>query len=300
MRDYITSFCKELAYPSEAEQAILSAYDRITANQPAMTLFQKYAELYRADQLTDYSPVFPALDETAELAGAHRYTVHLLFFICLSQHTRELYEKKNIPYDIFYDTLSDLKCKLLECFKMYGIWGSFVAFWFPRFFDLTRFALGRLQFETMEFQGAYSKNGHVINPGDIVLNIHIPSGGALKREDCLASYRKAALFYKEYFTGRPTVFHCHSWLLYPKHREFLPPTSNILRFMEDFDIISSSIDHDHHDMWRIFYKENMTDLSALPRDTSLQRAYADWMCKGNEVGDGTGVFFFDGGNILQA
>lgn len=297
MREYISSFCKEFAYPSEAEQAILSAYDRITANQPAMAVFQKYVELYRTDQLTDYSPVFPALDETEKLAGAHRYTVHLLFFICLSQHTRELYEKKNIPYDIYYDTMSDLKYKLLECYKMYGIWGVFTI-WFPRFFDLTRFTLGRLQFETMAFPGAYSKNGHVINPGDIVLNVHIPSGGSLQHEDCLASYRKAALFYKEYFVGRPTVFYCHSWMLFPQHEEFLPPTSNILRFMKDFDIFSSSIDKGHKNLWRIFNTDNFDDLSKLPHDTSLQRAYADWMGKGNEVGDGAGVFFFDGENIL--
>lgn len=33
---------------------------------------------------------------------------------------------------------------------------------------------------------------------------------------------------------------CNSWLIFPKHYEFLPLNSNIIGFMNDFDILWGS------------------------------------------------------------
>ena len=292
MRQYIMSFCGEFDYPAEAAAALSGAYDIINGNSGASEIFRNHTGLYNSNQLTDHGSSLEAMDKISLLSGVHRYTVHLLFYICLSAHTRELYVQKNIPYSVFYDSMSDLKWKLLECHKIYGVWGSFVAWWFNRFFDLTRFALGRLQFETYEFDRDYSKDGYSLQAGDTVLNVHIPSSGPLRQEDCQKSYQLAAEFYKDIFIGRPAVFRCESWLLDPQHREFLPETSNILKFMSDYDIISSSIDETGGFLWRIFGTMETGDISALPRDTALRRAYADWLEKGNKCGCGLGVFFF--------
>ncbi len=298
MKDYILSFCKEFGYPTEAEAALASAYDNLCQHQEAITVFDDNLRLYSDNISSDDGEILSALDKAAELCGTHRYTIHLLFYICLSKQTRKAYEERNIPYQVFYDSMYDLRCKLMECHKMHGIWGSFVAWWFKRFFDLTRFALGRLQFETIEFNKHYEKNGNILNPGDVVLNIHIPSRGPFPHEACMESYRKAAEFYKNVFKGRPTAFVCHSWLLYPEHRNFLPENSNILSFMNDFDIISSEDDPNFGNLWRIFHQDYKGDISQLPRETSLQRAYVDWISKGNGVGNGFGVFFFDGHKVL--
>jgi hypothetical protein len=230
--------------------------------------------------LTDYSDILEQLDKAAALAGVHRFTVHLLFYICLSKHTKELYIQRGIPYTVYFDSMSDLKWKLFECKKMYDVWGSACAWWFPRFFDLTRFALGRLQFETVAANATYTKNGYTVNPEDIVLNIHIPSSGPLIHEECLASYRIAADFYKDTFGDKPVVFKCTSWLLYPPHYEFLPKNSNILKFMSDFDIISSYVEENMSFLWRIFYTDKFDDLDAPPLRNLLQRAYIDWLKKG--------------------
>ncbi|HAN20514.1 MAG: hypothetical protein A2Y15_04235 [Clostridiales bacterium GWF2_36_10] len=293
MRIYITSFCNEFEYPDEATLAFSDAYDQISNNIEAFDIFQNQVELYNNDQLTNHGVALEDMDKVAEITGVHKYTVHLLFYICLSHHTRELYKEKNIAYDIFYDSMSDLKWKLFECKKVYDIWGSFVAWWFGRFFDLTRFAIGRLQFETYEFGRTYSKNGLTIKPNNIVLNVHIPSCGPMKHEDCLASYKKAAEFYKDVFKDRPVVFICCSWLLYPAHREFLPASSNILAFMSDYDIIESSIDEEGSFMWRIYETMDFKDMEKLPCDTSLRRAYYDWLSKGNKGGSGFGVFVYN-------
>ena len=291
MESYLKFFFREFQYPEEAAFALLNAYRRIEKSSEAAEIFGNQILLYNENNLNDYNAALDLMDKVAELSGAHRYEVHLLLFIFLSQHTRQLYAEKRISYDIFYDSMSDLKWKLFECHNIYGIWGSFVAWWFNTFFNLTRFALGRLQFETAEFNGTYSKNGFTLNPKDTVINIHIPSSGPLKREDCHASYQKAAEFYKDIFVDKPVAFMCSSWLLYPKHKEFLPQGSNILTFMEDFDIIESSVDEKGSCLWRIFGTTETSDIEKLPQRTSLQRAYIDWLRKGNVCGGGLGVFF---------
>jgi hypothetical protein len=298
MKDYIVSFFKEFQYPAEAAESLLSEYDKLTKNTNAMNMFQKQIDLYNCNGLTDYNEALNFISKASELSGTNPYTVFLLFFICLSKHTRELYEEKNIDYTVFYDSMYDLKCKLYECHKLYGIWGTFVADWFPGFFQLTRFALRRLQFETDVFKNTYSKNKDTLNPGDTVLNVHIPSRGPLIHEDCLESYRMASVFFKDYFVQKPIAFACCSWLLFPSHKEFLPPKSNVLAFMNDFDIIYSGFSDNHGELWRIFYKEYTGNTDELPQETSMQRAYVSWLRKGNKTGYGYGVFLFDGKNII--
>ena len=291
MLNYIKSFCKEFDYPEEATLTLIQAFEDLEKNPEAYSAFINQVELYNNDKLTSHYEALTAADKASELSGIHKYTLHLLLYICFSKHTKELYNRKNISMEIYHDSMSDLKWKLFECHQMYGIWGSFVAWWFDRFFDLTRFALGRLQFETIQFNHSYSKNGISLSPEDIVLNVHIPSCGPLKHEDCVASYQKAAEFYKDTFKGRPVAIRCESWLLYPKHKEFLPSYSNILKFMNDYDIFESATDEKNSDAWRIFYTENTDNPDALPNDTSIQKAYIDWFKKGNKMGSGTGVFF---------
>ena len=70
--------------------------------------------------------------------------------------------------------------------------------------------------------------------------IHIPSSGEpFDREARLASYKMAYDFFREELAGGPLVCVCHSWLLYPGYKEVLKPTSNIVSFMGDFDIVEA-------------------------------------------------------------
>jgi len=55
--------------------------------------------------------------------------------------------------ELFWDTIADLKFKLIECHDVYGIWGTFVASWYPWFYTMHRFKLGRLQYEAVHFSG---------------------------------------------------------------------------------------------------------------------------------------------------
>lgn len=298
MYDYIVAFCEEFEYPGEAKQALLAGYNRLRSNKRAGEIYDGYIEMYSKDALNDYKKAYDAMVHAAKLSGVHEYSVALLLLIGLSKHLRKRYEKRGVSYQIYYDSMCDLKWKLLECHRMHDVWGTFAFDWEAGFYRFELFALGRLQFEVTKYSGDYSKGEYAIHDGDSVINMHIPSCGPLLHEDCLASYRKAAEFFADRFMDKPIPFVCYSWLLFPQNREILPKNANIITFMNDFDIVSSSIDEPGSDLWRIFYNEYRKRPQDLPRDTSLQRGYADWLMQGNKTGMGIGIFFHDGEDIL--
>ena len=191
--------------------------------------------------------------------------------------------------------MCDLKWKLWECKAVKGSWGSFVAGWFPGFFNLTRFALGRLQFEIVEFDGEYEKDGKKLKKGDKVINVHIPRTlTPLDKKSRDDAYSQAAEFFRNMTDGAPIAFVCSSWLLYPEAEKILPAHSNIRGFMADYDIIRSKVDEegDYHNMWRLFDMDFTGDFNDYPEDSSLRRAYKKFLLDGNRTGSGYGVFFY--------
>ena len=113
------------------------------------------------------------------------------------------------------------------------------------------------------------------------------------------SYLKAYEFYKNRFVGGIVPFVCHTWLLYPPHRDFLPKDMNILSFMDDFLFINREDKQSFGDAWRVFGKAANKELSEWPTDTRLRYAYVEHLKKGGATGIGHGLILFDGEKILK-
>ena len=290
MRNWLVKFLEDFSYESADAALLLTAYDRIQADEKAAALWQEALRLYEADLMCDYRRILELADETAELLSLQEYTLELLIFICLSKMLEKRYAQAGLNREIWYNSMLDLRYKLEECKAVYGITGSFVASWFAGFFRMTRFALGRLQFEIIDFDRGYEKNGNRLEEGSKVINMHIPrTGTPLDPESCDQAFAMA----KEFFKGQvaePAPFVCHSWLLYPENKNILSEHSNTYRFMERFDIFSSSINKDRSSLWRLFDTKE-TRLDKLPVDTSFRRRYVEHLKKGGKVGSGYGVFF---------
>lgn len=294
MLAYLKEFCQEIEFPEEAIESLALAYGQLEKKQDSHTKFLELVEYFKEhNEKNEHEGIIAKLDEVAEETGINKFALHMLYAIALSKHTRLLYKQKGIADEIFLDTMYDLKAKLMECHQLHDVWGTAVFWWEIDLFNLNLIALGRLQFEVNEFAEEYQGEKYSLKPGDKVLNMHIPSGKPLNCEECKESFIRATTFYREYFVDRPVAFMCNSWLLYPAHREFLPKNSNILKFMDFFDIISSKERKDQGYLWRIFYKDWKNEPKDLPRNSSLQRAYADWIMAGNYAGEGLGVFFME-------
>lgn len=290
MRVYISEICRELAFPAEAEEEMLKAWDSFEKVPSAGKVLVRWIQNYETDIHMDYQKALEETDRAAREAGVHRYTAELLLFLCLTRHLKELYNEQRLDLQIWHDSCMDLNWKLFECHKMYGIWGSFVAGWEPGFYDMTRFALGRLQFELIDFPEGYEKAGRIKPEGMTkAINAHIPSCGKLHMQECEDSYRQAAAFFADAFPGDEVAFCCASWMLYTPHADFLKPDSGVVQFMSRYDVYDTQ--EEDGDLWRIFNRMYEGDPSVLPEDTSMQRAYKAWLAAGNHAGFGKGIFF---------
>lgn len=59
--------------------------------------------------------------------------------------------------------------------------------------------------------------------------------------------------------------------------------------MKAYDIYRTG--EEDGDLWRIFNRMYEGDVTVLPEDTSMQRAYKNWLAAGNHAGWGEGIFY---------
>ncbi|MBQ2729160.1 MAG: DUF5596 domain-containing protein [Clostridia bacterium] len=306
MREYLIDFFKMQDYPAEAAEALLSDYEKLMAVEECRALFEKYLSEYEEKDKTNFGEFIVLAAKAGNAAFVDGRSTQFICFLCAGKHLREMYVKNGLPLDVYFDTMRDMKYKLMECYKMHGVWGSFVASWFYGAFVLDRFEIGRLQYEfSTHFatQGNLNVCGVELTPESPVINLHIPSSGPLTQESVDDSLSRAYKFMKKYYPrfihDGKMVVECGSWLLFKDHEKFLPEKSNIRRFMENFDIVHYWYDDNFGDCWRVFNKDWTGDASVLPRDTALQRAYADWLSEGNKAGEGHGILVYNGEKIIN-
>lgn len=194
MKAYLNEFFSTCSYTDDDAAYLLGVYDRITADAIACDCFDKAVAEYKKETC-DYARLIALADEAAGTVDVHEYTAELLVYMCLSKALRERYRARGIDDEIFWNSMLDLRYKLEECKTVKGVVGSFVATWFEGFFAMTRFALGRLQFELVPFGHHYEKDGKTLTPDSNVINVHIPrTGTPLDADECERAYARAAAF----------------------------------------------------------------------------------------------------------
>lgn len=270
-------------YAPEAVETYGRALEKAMRDGNARAVLCKTVNTYESGEELDIRAVLKEMDKAAEASGESAYTMRVLPYLCMLEPARTKYAAAGLSEELYVDSFADLLWKTRECYKIYGVYGSFVAAWFYRFFALKCFALGRLQFEYTAFKAA-APLGH----GAQVINVHIPSSGPLRKADCESSYERAASFF-DCNVGGKTPFVCDSWLLHPLCAE-LPPDSAIRRFASDYELLEVIEDPSCADMWILFGKSWNGELSALPENTTLQRIFKKHLLAGGSVGRGYGFY----------
>lgn len=273
---FLEEFSQRIDLPADAASTLAKTYAAVKDTESFQNLsamitkresFEKIAETIKTDA------------ETLKLDW-HTYAMAVL---CANVPViRERYAEKGAGDDIFWDSMIDFRCKINECKKVYGVWGIDPITWYAGFFEAKIFKLGRLEYEVRD-EGVYS--------------VHIPSCGALHHEDVLDSYKRAYVFFggKD---GAILPFLCSSYLLFPAYQKTVfPENGNIHRFAEDFTIIRIDDKQNFRDAWRVFDRPYTGDLTVLPQNTSLQRAFVAYMKENDNFGTGLGLFLFDGETI---
>ena len=285
-------YMEHMDFPQDAVQDILCALDRLAENAECFAEFCQLIETYRQTESDwHFTPVIDANKALCARAGVQENVGMLLMFLCMADAMRAHYRARGIDEEIFWNSLADLRHKLIEARLIYGVNGNYHPAWQSGFFKLRLFALGRLQFEISTMSRACECDGNSFPEGAKAISVHIPrTGTRLLHEEVLASYRRAKEFFKEEFAGGPTLFTCASWLLDPWNMTVLSPTSNLRAFCNDYQLVSSGHYPDYSQLWRLFDCEYTGDPDALPQDSSLRRAYVARIKRGEPTGYARGVF----------
>ncbi|GHH32886.1 acyltransferase domain-containing protein [Lentzea cavernae] len=245
--------------------------------------------LYAADPIPSREVVWP--DAPAGLGAAGRYFYVHLYLLALPS-LLNLHRVLGVPFDVTEATVRDLGAKVVSYRKYYDRGGFDRQGWLVRHFRGTLFRLGRLQFDratlTVDEYRAESEGGP--KDGTPVLEVHIPGDGPMTPEACDESFRRARPFFQTHF---PDELHeygtCRSWLLDPQLADFLPETSNIVRFQRRWTSFGPAPDCDSDVLEFVHHLPPGTgDLAALPRDTTLQRAIVSHLESGGHWRQGCG------------
>lgn len=294
MIEYAQRFMNEIGFGEDATDALLADLEKIYSHSEARAELEGCVAMYKESIDLDYRVLLDKIDRAAELTGVHRYSAELLLYVCLSEYLREVYRQRGVSDRIWFDSMCDLKWKLWECQAVKGMHGSFVADWFYRFFNMTRFALGRLQFETEYIKDDCTVYGKPVKPGMKAVFIHIPRTlTPLTRESRLDAYRQAADMFRGEMGDQPVLFACHSWLLSREIPSMLKEGANLKGFIEDFDIIKyeTAKEGDYGEAWRLFDMDYTGNIDDYPEDSSLRRNYKKYLKDGGVMGCGLGLFF---------
>ena len=297
-QEFMLLLTEKTGFPAEARQAYREAAQTLAASGQAEAMDGAIEFYYENDFSTELTD--PLIQEMAERSGVPKDTVWGLFLAFAAENARQAYLDNGISEQVFWDTFSDLRYKVLECKANHGVWGNFVPFWYPIFYRCDIVKLGRLEYETDTFRGpACTVAGRRIQEGQKLLSIHIPSSGEpFDTAARLESYKLAYDFFRDLRGDGPLVCKCHSWLLYPEYKKVLPETSNIVKFMDDFTIIRED-DGSFEDAWRVFGPDAGKPVGELPEATSMQRAFKRHLLAGGKTGCGLGILLFDGEKLLK-
>ena len=294
---------KRLEFPAEAVILFEKIAKRIENSQFFSARFEEARNLVLNHEHGRLDEALKKLNKLAVLYHIKNYSLHMVLLISLTEDVLARYREQGISEEIFWESVNDLKYKFKECVECKECYGTFVAGWNSGFICLNRFALGRFQFEHNEWNhdDFTTSAGVTIKKGDKTVGFHIPSSGVpLTDEVRLDAYKKAYEFFKdEIREDGNIIFECGSWLIYEDYKTFLPENSNTVKFINDFEIVSSEPRDKFNDAWRIFAKWGYKNPKKWPEDTSMRRAFKKFVLDGNKTGHGHGIIVFDGTKIVK-
>ena len=210
-------------------------------------------------------PPGPALPRERGPAWRHLY---VYAYLALVDVVLEYHRAHGVAESVSWTTLADLGRNLAVDRRMHGEGWPVMQSWLTLHVRGGLYELGRLQHHR----------------SDSALSLHIPDSGSLTPEAVSASLDQARAFFPRHFPDeRYTAFSCGSWLLDPQLREYLPESSNIIRFQRRFELEPHEEQEGLNadvEVLRFVFRTLTTPLDELPQRTVLQRAVVEHLRAG--------------------
>ena len=282
----IKEIAEKLLFPKEAVAELCLCEEKMSGC--AKDIEDAISSIYEAGSM-EYLDI---LQRISDSCGVDRLSCDMVVLLLAAIELQDKYRSAGYSEELYYETMADLRYKLYECKEVYGVWGTFVTFWFKGFYTLERFKLGRMQYEKIGYP--FESVEGVIQKGDMILSCHIPSSGPMPVEEIKDSIRMAYEFYKDDCKDGKLIVACFSWLLYPPLFADYKESSNIKKFYNLFNIIHSMDNEKNSDFWRVFgVKYSPEALDSVVVDNSLKRRVYDHIKSGGNIGNGVGIIVVD-------
>lgn len=247
---------------------------------------EEVKSLLRSDpeQSTKGKAVAEEIVRTGGIPDLEKGVFPLFVLAHMADFTLQKNNQRGIPHEITVATLKDTNIWIQNYRTRYGGIGLAEFGWLMLHFSGGLFRLGRLQFRPL-------KSRATTPSGEYELEVHIPQGEPLAEEACLDSFARAKEFFAAYFPEKSfEYFVCHSWLLSPHLAEFLPGTSNTVKFMRLWTIHTVDDHLSNTVVARVFRlgmkREELTE--DTPAVTSMQRNLKAYLLSGGEFRDAAG------------
>jgi len=226
------------------------------------------------------------LPELDWASGALRRCFPAYVFVAALPHTRAHHRERGIPAEVSRRTLADLGRNMAVYRRRHGRAGVQAPWWLIHHFRGELYQLGRLQFERARHGERTARvlaaAGLDLAPGTPCLNMHVPDFlGPLSPAACDRSLALAGEFFARHYPEQTyrTVL-CHSWLLDPQLRSYLPEDSNVVRFQERFRVAREDREPADKEPVQFVFGDPELPVENLPRGTSVERAVGDHLRAG--------------------
>jgi len=124
---YLVDFMEQFEYPMDARKELQSALREILDNKDAYTAFNELIQRYDENMKCDFNAMRIQMQKISSKTGIHEYAGFLLLFISLSPKLKQYYLEAGLDEALWFDSMCDLKWKLMECKDVHNIWGTFAA-----------------------------------------------------------------------------------------------------------------------------------------------------------------------------
>ncbi|CAA9540195.1 MAG: hypothetical protein AVDCRST_MAG43-61 [uncultured Thermomicrobiales bacterium] len=238
------------------------------------------------------------LPDLPESFGPIRRYFYVYVFVATLPHVQAYCRAREIPDDTLRHTLMDLGRKMALHRRRHGVGGFDLQGWLTLHFRGAIFDLGRLQFQPARLGArmaeAMTEAGLACGPDDLTLSVHITNSmGPMSPSACGAAFERARSFFARHFpeeSYRTAV--CHSWLLDDQLGEYLPESSNIIRFQRRFKRAYRSDADDLNVLRFVFDRVGISGdeilLDDLPQTTHLERSMVRHLRSGRHWYGATG------------
>ncbi|MCX5420053.1 acyltransferase domain-containing protein [Streptomyces sp. NBC_00078] len=292
--DELAEVLLDLAVPHEDINKLVRMGRRVTDDPELLHVLEaSVEELVRGMGEIDGAVDLPQLDWAS---GPLQRCFPVYVFVAALPYTRAYHRARGVPDDVSRRTLADLGRNMAVHRRRHGRAGVQAPWWLTHHFRGELYQLGRLQFERAKHGQRTSRvlasAGLDVAPGMPCLNIHIPDYlGPLSPAACERSLALAGEFFTRYYPEEKyRAALCHSWLLDPQLREYLPAGSNIVRFQERFRVAREDREAADTEPVQFVFGDPALPIESLPRRTAVERAVGDHLRAGGHWYIGHGWF----------